>query len=285
MNGESGPVGIVAGSGRLPFLVTAGIRSVGRDVAMVGLRNLASKRLVDEADTFTWSGLARLGKWISFFHSRGVKEVILVGGVRKREMYWHLRLIRYVPDVRTAILWYRKLRRDKRDNAVLLGVAEELEAEGIQLVSGVKYCRDHLAADGLMTRRDVPRSAREDVDFGWRIARASAKLDIGQSVAVKERDIIAMEAMEGTDSMIRRAGRLCRSGGWVMVKVARPDQDMRFDVPTVGPKTIRNLKGAGCACLVLEAERTFILDKPTTLALADKLQVAVIGKTDPDMEG
>ena len=110
------------------------------------------------------------------------------------------------------------------------------------------------------------------------IARASAALDIGQSIAVKDRAIIAVEAMEGTDAMIRRAGRVCRVGGWTLVKVARPKQDMRFDVPTVGPGTIRNLKDAKCICMVVEAGKTLIVDKSATLALADRLKIAVIGK-------
>jgi UDP-2,3-diacylglucosamine hydrolase len=160
----------------------------------------------------------------------------------------------------------------------LLAVADELRNEGIELVSSVKYCEEHLADEGVMTETPIPRSVQEDVEFGWGIARASAGLDIGQSLAVKERDIIAVEAIEGTDSMIRRAGRLCRKGGWTLVKVARPKQDMRFDVPTVGPSTIRHLKDSKCICLVVEAGKTMIVDKPVTLALADKLKIAVVGK-------
>ena len=129
-----------------------------------------------------------------------------------------------------------------------------------------------------MTRTAPPPQVQGDIEFGWRIARASADLDIGQAIAVKDRDIIAVEAIEGTDAMIRRAGRLCRTGGWILVKVARPKQDMRFDVPTVGPNTIRNLADAKCCGLVIEAGRTMIVDKPTTLALADKLKIAVGGK-------
>jgi len=117
-----------------------------------------------------------------------------------------------------------------------------------------------------------------DIEFGWKIARASADLDIGQSLAVKERDILAVEAVEGTDAMIARAGELCKKGDWTMIKVARPKQDMRFDVPTVGPQTIKNLAAAKCHTLVVEAKKTLIADKPATLALADKLKIAIIGK-------
>ncbi|MCK4277224.1 MAG: UDP-2,3-diacylglucosamine diphosphatase LpxI, partial [Phycisphaerae bacterium] len=247
-------------------------------VVIVALRGLASSRLAGRADVFVPCSLVRMGKMITTFKNQGVKEAVLMGGVRKREMYSPARLLRYIPDIRTAWLWYFRIRKDKRDNAILLAVADELRDEGIEVISCVKYCQEHLADDGLMTRTGVPGGIEADVEFGWQIARASADLDIGQAVAVKERDIIAVEAMEGTDAMIRRAGRLCRVGAWTLVKVARPKQDMRFDVPTVGPDTIRNLKGAKCACLVVEAGKTLIVDKPATLALADKLSIAVVGK-------
>ncbi|MCE5326705.1 MAG: UDP-2,3-diacylglucosamine diphosphatase LpxI [Planctomycetaceae bacterium] len=272
------PVGLIAGSGRLPFLVANGIIATGRPLITIGFSSLASVRLKGLSDDFKWVGIVRAGQWIRFFKKHGVHEAVMVGGVKKQAIYTPLRLLRYVPDIRSAKIWYLRLRKDKRDNAVLLSVADELRSEGIELVSSVKYCQEHLADEGLMTHKPLPGGVAADVDFGWYIARASADLDIGQSIAVKERDIIAVEAMEGTDAMIRRAGRVCRKGKWIMVKVARPKQDMRFDVPTVGPSTIRNLKDAKCACLVVEAGKTLIVDKPATLALADKLGIAVVGK-------
>jgi len=272
------PVGLLAGSGRLPFLVASGMRRAGRKVVIVGLRGVASPRLADLADVFQWRGITRMGGWIATFRKHGVHEAVMIGGVTKREMYAPLRIVRFWPDWRTARTWYFRLRKDKRDNAVLLAVTDELRKDRIELVSSVRYCQEHLAGEGLMTQTPVPRKAVDDVEFGWRIARASADLDIGQSLAVKERDIIAVEAMEGTDAMIARAGDLCRVGGWTMIKVARPSQDMRFDVPTIGPNTIQNLHAARCVCLVVEAGKTFIADKPATLALADRLKVAVIGK-------
>ena len=278
MAADAPPVGLIAGAGRLPFMVAAGVRKAGRGLVVVGLRGLASERLKDVADDFTWAGMARPGRWIKSLKSRGVAEAVMIGSVRKRDMYSPVRLLRYVPDWRAVRLWYFKIRKDKRDNSVLLAVADELAGEGIKLVSSVEYCKEHLADAGLMTGTPVPASALEDVEFGWKIARAAADLDIGQAIAVKERDIIAVEAMEGTDAMIRRAGQICRSGGWTLVKVARPKQDMRFDVPTVGPETLRNLKDAKCICVVLEAGKTLIVDKPVTLALADKVKIAVVGK-------
>ncbi|MCD6364417.1 MAG: UDP-2,3-diacylglucosamine diphosphatase LpxI, partial [Planctomycetes bacterium] len=258
------PVGLIAGSGRLPFLIARGVHNTGRPVIVAGLAGLASPRLPDQADKFAWFNIVRLGKLLRYLRRNGAYETVMIGGVHKREMFSPLRFLRYIPDLAAVRLWYSTVRNDRRDNAVLLAVTDELRKEGIELVSSVKYCQEHLACDGLMTKTPVPRSAEADVDFGWNIARASADLDIGQSIAVKDRDIIAVEAIEGTDAMIRRTGRLCRNGGWTMVKVARPKQDMRFDVPTVGPTTIRNLKDARCICLVLQAKRTLIADKPAT---------------------
>jgi len=274
------PVGLIAGGGRLPFLVAQGVRKAGRPLVVVALSGLASRRLKNLAETFSWASITRPGHWLRVFHDRDVHEAVMIGWVRKREIYSPLRLLRYIPDLRAIRIWYLKLRKDRRDNAILLAMTDEMRNEGIEMVSSVKYCQEHLAGEGLLTETPIPRGAEGDVEFGWTIARASAELDIGQSIAVKERDIIAVEAMEGTDAMIRRAGRLCRVGGWTMVKVARPKQDMRFDVPTVGPETLRHLKDAKCVCLVLEAGKTLIVDKPATLALADKLKIAIVGRSD-----
>ena len=277
MTGADDPLGLIAGAGRLPALIAEGARAAGRRLAVVGLRGLADPALRELGDSFAWVGVCRLSSWIRRLRREGVRTAVLAGGVRKAGMYSPWRLLRYLPDLRTIRLWYRRLRHDRRDNAVLLAVAEELARAGIELTSSVEYCREHLAGEGLMTATPAPPAAEADAEFGFQIARRSAELDVGQSLAVKERDVIAVEAMEGTDAMIARAGELCRSGGWTLVKVARPDQDMRFDVPTVGPETIRNLKAAGAACLVLEAGRTLILDKPRTLELADRYRIAVLG--------
>ena len=274
----AGPIGLIAGTGQLPLISAATMKATGRKVVVMGLQGLGDPKLSEFADVFAYRSLTRLSGWIRYFRKHRVREVVMIGGVRKRNIYSPFRVLTHLPDLRTMRIWYLKVRKDKRDNAVLLAVADELSAYGIELISSVEYLNDHLADDGLMTTTPVPASAESDVAFGWDIARQSAKLDIGQSLAVKERDIIAVEAIEGTDAMIRRAGRLCRVGGWVLIKVARPEQDMRFDVPTVGPDTIRRLKDAKCRCLVVEAGRTLIVDKPDTIALADKLKIAIVGK-------
>ncbi|MCK5113346.1 MAG: UDP-2,3-diacylglucosamine diphosphatase LpxI [Phycisphaerae bacterium] len=272
------PIGIIAGAGRLPFSVADGIITSGRKLVIVGISGFANPWLEGLADEFAWAGVTRMSKWIRVFKHHNVRKVVMIGSVKKTRMHERFRFLRYLPDLRSAKIWYCQLRHDKRDNPVLLAVAEELAKEGIELMSSVEYCKEHLAHEGVMTQLQPSSSMQLDIEFGWKIARASADLDVGQSLAVKERDILAVEAVEGTDAMIARAGSLCKKGNWTMIKVARPNQDMRFDVPTVGPETIKNLAAAKCATLVVEAEKTLIADKPATLALADKLKIAVVGK-------
>ena len=140
------------------------------------------------------------------------------------------------------------------------------------------YCKEHLATAGLMTETQLRSSAQSDIEFGWQIVKKLGELDIGQAIAVKEKEVIAVEAIEGTAAMIDRAGGLCRSGGWTLIKVSKPQQDMRFDVPCVGPDTIRSLAKYRGKCLVVEAEKTLILDKPETIKLADKLGISIFGQ-------
>lgn len=140
------------------------------------------------------------------------------------------------------------------------------------------YCKEHLATAGLMTETQLRLSAQSDIEFGWQIVKKLGELDIGQAIAVKEKEVIAVEAIEGTAAMIERAGGLCRSGGWTLIKVSKPQQDMRFDVPCVGPDTVRSLAKNRGKCLVVEAEKTIIIDKPETIKLADKLGISIFGQ-------
>lgn len=275
---DKDPIGLIAGGGRMPMLVADGIIRSGHPLVVAGLKGFANPLLAEMADSFVWTGVARMGEWIRFLNKQGVKKSVMIGSVRKSDMYQSMRIFKYIPDLRTAIIWYKRVRNDHRDNAILLAVADELSSEGIELMSSVEYCQEHLATEGVMTKGSIPASVSSDIEFGWKIAKASADLDIGQSMAVKEGDIIAVEAMEGTDSMIARAGQLCRSGNWTLIKVARSQQDMRFDVPTIGPDTITNLKNNNCCCLVLEAGKTLIADKEATLKLAEHMRITIIGK-------
>jgi UDP-2,3-diacylglucosamine hydrolase len=270
------PLGIIAGAGRFPFLVAAGARAAGRPVVIVGLRGLADPSLVEHADRFHWSGVVRLGRWIRVFRKAGVREAIMAGSVRKSDMYSRFRLIRFLPDWTSIKLWFFEV-ADRRNDTILRATADHMAGKGITLVNSIQYCGDHMATEGVMTSRQPTAAQLADIDFGWRIAKEMGRLDIGQSIAVKEQEVIAVEAIEGTDRMIERAGQLCRHGGWMLVKVAKPDQDLRFDVPTVGPDTITNLHRNRAGALVVEAGRTLIVDRRAMLDLADKLRIVVVG--------
>ena len=202
----------------------------------------------------------------------------MVGRVAKTRVYTPWRIVKYLPDWRAFRIWYWRLRgKDKRNDTLLGALAEELADGGIILEDSTKYCKEHLATEGVMTKQSPGVGVENDIEFGWPIVKRLGELDIGQAVAVREREVIAVEAIEGTAEMIKRAGQLCRKGGWTLIKAAKPGQDMRFDVPCVGPETVRSLAENGAKCLVVEANKTIIIDKPETLELAEKLGIAVLG--------
>jgi UDP-2,3-diacylglucosamine hydrolase len=271
-------LGLLAGEGRLPFMVAQGARKAGFKVVCGSLGGHADAAIAGEVDVFRELPLARPGRWISHLRRHGVTRAIMVGKVAKKTIYTPRRILHYVPDWRAFRIWYWRLRgRNKHDQTILQALADELACAGITLEDSTMYCKEHLATAGLMTKASPSASAMADIEYGWKIVKQLGEMHIGQAVAVKERAIIAVEAMEGTARMIQRAGECCKAGGWTLIKVSRPDQDMRFDVPCVGPETITGLAENGGRNLVVEAARTIIIDKPETLALADKLGIAVYG--------
>jgi DUF1009 family protein len=160
---------------------------------------------------------------------------------------------------------------------LLRALADELATGGIRLENSTMYCKEHLATAGVMTGHEPGISVRNDIEFARDIVRKLGELDIGQAIAVKEREVIAVEAIEGTAAMIERAGKYCKSGGWTLIKASKPNQDERFDVPCVGPDTIRSLAANGGKWLVVEADKTIIIDKPETIQLAQKMGVGIVG--------
>ncbi|MHC4126425.1 MAG: LpxI family protein [Planctomycetota bacterium] len=271
-------LGLIAGEGRLPFLVAEGAKRAGRKIVCVGLVDNAQAALADEVEVFYKAAIARPGSWIRKLKRHNVTETIMVGRVAKRRIFTPWRILRYLPDWRAIRIWYWRLRgRDKRNDTLLGALAEELASSGIILENSIMYCKEHLATTGVMSKQKPSTSIEGDIEFGWEIVKKLGELDIGQAIAVKEKEIIAVEAIEGTAKMIERAGEFCRSGGWTLIKVSKPNQDMRFDVPCVGPDTIRSLAENGSKCLVVEAEKTIIIDKPETIKLADELGIAIIG--------
>jgi len=270
-------VGLIAGQGRLPLLVAAGARESGRRVSCVGLAGQYDAELPAACDDFRRVGLVRLGQWIRALRGWGVTEAIMVGGVRKARMHDPLRLFRQIPDWRAVSLWYRHLRHDRRNAAVLRAVAEELARHGIRLIDSTTYIPDHLAVPGVMTRVQPTAAQRADIEFGWPLLAQTVELDIGQSIAVRDRDVVAVEAVEGTDAMIARAGELCRARGWTLLKTASSRHDRRSDVPTIGVQTIQAMASAGGGCIALGTGRVILVDRPSVLAAADRAGIAVVG--------
>ena len=201
----------------------------------------------------------------------------MVGRVAKVRMHDPFRLIRQLPDWRAANIWYRRLRHDRRNAALLAAVADELAANGITLIDSTTYIPDHLAAPGRMGGIEPSDQQRADIAFGWPLLTKTVELDIGQSIAVRERDVIAVEAIEGTDRMIARAGELCRTKGWTLLKTCKADHDMRADVPTIGVETVQQVAAAGGRCIAVGAGRVILVDKPKVLQAADRAKVAIVG--------
>jgi DUF1009 family protein len=278
MNSED-VLGLIAGEGRLPYLVAAGARRAGLKVICVGLADNAEDALADEVDVFYRVAIARPGSWIRRLRRHGVRRAIMVGRVAKGRIFTPWRILRYLPDWRSVRIWYWRLRGENKQNDMLLSaLADELASGGIVLENSTVYCKEHLATSGTMTQNQPSSSVKDDIEFGWEIVKKLGGLDIGQAIAVREREVIAVEAIEGTAEMIERTGRHCKKGGWTLIKTSKPNQDMRFDVPCVGPETIRSLAENGGKCLVVEAGKTIIIDKPETIKLADELGISILGR-------
>jgi len=272
------PLGLIAGAGRLPVLVAEGMSKMGHPVRAIGFNDLFDPALPALCDRFECVAPLRIGTWGAKLRRMDITHAVMVGRVDKaRYMHDPLRLVRNIPDLRAAIVWYRRLRHDRRSSELLAAVAEELARTGVHLMDSTAHIEEHLATPGAMTRRDPSQAQSSDIEFGWPLLVEALRLDIGQSMAVRERDVLAVEAIEGTDRMIERVGELCRAPGWTMLKGARSGHDRRADVPTVGEMTIQKLHDAGGRCLALAAGDVILVDKPKTLALADKLGVAVVG--------
>ena len=272
------PLGLIAGEGIFPVLVARGARAAGRRVVCAALSGSAWPALRDECDSFKWVGVTRLGRWIRVLKSAGCSEAIMVGRVTKTQMYDRWRYFRYIPDLLTAKIWFTRLRHDRTPQAMLSAIADTLAQSGITLIDSTTYTLDQLASPGVMTPGRQPSDAQWiDIRTGWEICQQISRMDVGQSIAILNRDVIAVEALEGTNAMIERAGQLCKVGGWTLIKVANKQQDMRMDVPTIGVTTMEKLRDARAGCIVLEPGKTVLLEKQKVLELAERYKIAIVG--------
>ncbi len=279
-------MGLIAGQGRLPVIVAEGMRERGYSIACVGLSGQYLPELPALCDRFRTISPFRLGAWARTLRRFGAREAVMVGRVDKAAlMHGRFRFFRFVPDVTTALVWYRRLRHDRRSPAILAALAETLASKGVPLIDSTTHIPEHMASPGVMTRRQPTVGELDDVRFGWPILKELLRLDIGQAIAVREKDVVAVEAVEGTDRMIERAGVMCPRGGWTLLKGCRADHDRRADVPTVGVETIRNVHAAGGTCVALGVGDVILVDRRAVLSLADELGVSVVGVESEGLGG
>lgn len=278
---QSGPrIGLVAGWGRYPFVVAEAIQRMGGQVHCLGIRGHADPALRNECESFRSIGLANLGGQIRFFRRRGVTHATLAGKIFKnRIVYRGLGLLQHFPDwrgVKAAIPFFITKTKSFQDDSFLEAFVSEYNKDGIVFGPATDFAPELLVKAGTHTKRQLTDSQRKEIAVGWRTAKELGRLDVGQSVAVKGRVALAVEAVEGTDQCIRRAGELCSGGGFAVVKVAKPQQDMRYDVPTIGVGTLRTMVESGANVLAVEADKTIILDEQEVIAFADRNNIAIV---------
>lgn len=277
-------VGIVAGWGRYPLVVVRALKEQGIETCCLGIKDHADQQLGEVADEFHWIGLAQLGKAIRHFRRRGITEATLAGKVHKVLFYQPWIWLRHMPDWRSICTFYPHFlstRKDRKDDTLLTAIVEAFEKDGIRLGPATDYAPELLVKQGCLTERRPSAAQEKDIQFGWALAKEMGRLDVGQSVAVKDRAALAVEAIEGTDACTRRAGVLCPTGGFTLVKVAKPQQDMRFDVPTIGLGTLESMVVAGARVLAVEAHRTIIIDQREVVEFANRHKLVLVA-LDPE---
>jgi DUF1009 family protein len=267
-------LGLIAGNGRFPFLVLDAARALGHDVTVIAIKDEAFPELEAYAATppaaaVHWISLGHLGKCLSILNEAQVTQAVMAGQAK------HTKIFSVVPDL-TMLSVLTRL-RSRNTDAVIAAVADVMKDHGIELVDSTAYLSPLLARPGLMSERAPTDRERIDLEFGYRMADAIAGLDIGQTICVKDQAVVAVEAMEGTDETIARAGRLA-GAGLAVVKVAKPNQDMRFDVPVVGVATVEAMRAVGATVLSIDAGKTLMVDGEPFLEAANKAGLAVVGR-------
>jgi UDP-2,3-diacylglucosamine hydrolase len=272
-------LGLIAGNGQFPFLVLDAARSMGHEVTVVAIKEEASTAIEEAVGTpgpkvsVHWISLGQLGGWLKILNQAGVTKAVMAGQVKHTKIFGGI-----VPDL-TALSVLTKLKARNTD-AIIAAVADVMRDHGVELMDSTQLLQPMLATSGVMTQRTPSKDEQTDLAFGYRMADVIAGLDIGQTIAVKHQAVVAVEAMEGTDETIARAGHLA-GAGVAIVKVAKPGQDMRFDVPVVGLATILSMRRAGATVLSLDAERALMFEREAMLAAADEAGVAVVGRPQP----
>lgn len=260
--------GLIAGNGRFPFLVLEGARSQGIEMAVIAIKEEASAELEKSATRLHWVSLGELSKAIELMRKEGVKRAVMAGQVKHNKIFGAIR-----PDWKLAKLLFSLPK--KNTDSLIGAVAKVLEAEGIQLVDSTLFLKPLLPEVGVLTKRAPNEHEMADIEYGLGVARHIAAKDIGQTVVIADRACVSVEAMEGTDETIARAARYAEERPLVVVKVSKPKQDMRFDVPVVGLPTVESMKRAGATALAIDAGRTLLFDRTRLVELADASGIAI----------
>jgi DUF1009 family protein len=269
MTEKSEVIGIIAGGGQFPLMVADSIKKQGHRVVAVAHQDQTDPELAKKVDQIVWIRLGQLGQLIKALKKHGVQKALMAGTIAKRLMF------KIKPDLKGLAL-VSKL-AVFHDDGVLRSLARELEKEGISIISATAYIPELVSPPGCLTKRKPTRKEKEDIEFGWRIAKELGKLDIGQCVVVRRRTVLALEAMEGTDETIMRGGKLAREKA-VVVKVSKPNQDLRFDIPSVGLTTIETMAKVKASVLALEAGKTLMFDKSKMIEFANKSGIAILSE-------
>ncbi|OPL16989.1 MAG: hypothetical protein AVO38_06740 [delta proteobacterium ML8_D] len=263
------PLGLVAGGGQFPLLCARAARKQGHGIVAVAHKGETDPLLSGEVDQIEWIYLGQLGKLIKTLKKAGASEAIFAGSITKTRIFKDVR-----PDLRALNLWRRLGTR--LDDRILRSIASELEQEGIRVLPSTFLLKELLVSSGVLTDCKPSKSQWKDIHFGWELAREIGRLDVGQCLVVKDRTVLAVEAIEGTDQTIQRGGRLGGAGA-VVIKVCKPTQDTRFDLPSVGAETIEQMIQVKASVLAVEADRTLFFDKDSTINLADRSSIAIVG--------
>lgn len=273
------PIGLLAGWGRYPIVIAQELRRRGHRVVCTAVRDHADPALAELCDDFSWVGMGSIGGIIRRFRQHGVRRAVMAGKIHKVLFYRPGWWLRHHPDWTAARTFYRHFvtgTKDRKDDSLLLAIVNVFAEAGIAFDPATDFAPQLLVPSGQVAGRPLSVKQLRDVDFGWDLAKQMGGLDVGQTVCVKDQAVLAVEAIEGTDLCIRRAGELCRQGGFTVVKVAKPQQDMRFDVPTVGLKTLESLHAAGGRVLAIEADSTILLDSREFQVAATRLRISVV---------
>jgi UDP-2,3-diacylglucosamine hydrolase len=274
------PVGLVAGWGKFPVEVARHLIASGRSVCCIAILGHADPQLETLCDHVRWSGVGKIGAHVRYFRKHGIRQVAMAGKLFKADiLYQGPVILKHLPDW-TALRTFGPLlfgrQRDARDDRLLTAVTETYTRAGITVCPATDFAPELLVKEGSLAGPPVSPKIESDIQRGWAIAKAMGGMDIGQTITIKDGSVIAVEAIEGTDACIQRTGTLCRRGGWTMVKVSKPNQDMRFDVPTIGPQTIEMVAAAGGKAIAIEADMTIMVDQAATLAAAKKAGISII---------